>query len=114
MRYALARVATLFAFAATFGVLEGLAGGRIQNTLSAQRVAVGELRTIKLHVPSMACQRCARPIAHHLSELGVKEIKIDLKEKLVHGRFDPEHLASETIRRRVERLGFRVAAVRVD
>lgn len=113
MRYALARLAILFALVLGLGGLEGLTGDRIQD-LSAQSAAVEELRTIVLHVPDMACQMCARPIAHHLTELGVKDIRIDLKTKLVAGRFDPEHLTQEAIRTRVEKLGFRVASVRVE
>lgn len=112
MRYTRVRLAILFPLVLGFGISEGVHGGQIHD-LSAQSIAAEEMELITLHVPDMSCRMCAKPIAHHLNEMGVEEIKIDLKTKLVTGRFDPARLTPDAIRTRIEKLGFRVASVQV-
>lgn len=72
-----------------------------------------ELTPIALRVPDMSCRLCARPIEHHLGEMGVRDVKADLDTRWVTGRFDPERLTPEAIRATVEGLRFQVAEVRV-
>lgn len=71
-----------------------------------------ELRSIRLHVPDMACGLCARPIERRLEALGLREVKADLETKWVTGRYDPARLTPDSIRSSVEELKFRVAEVR--
>ncbi|HUG40674.1 MAG TPA: heavy metal-associated domain-containing protein [Longimicrobiales bacterium] len=78
-----------------------------------QAAAARELTPIALRVPDMSCRLCARPIEHHLGEMGVRDVKADLDTKWVSGRFDPERLTPEAIRAKVEGLRFQVTEVRV-
>lgn len=79
----------------------------VQNT-------VEDLSRITLEVPNMACRLCARTITHQLGEMGVEQVQIDLRRKLVTGEFNPERLTSEAIRERIESSGYHVADVQVD
>lgn len=83
------------------------------NVAPAEAVPAAELSLIALRVPDMSCGLCARPIEHNLREMGVRDVKADLKTKWVTGRFDPEKLTPAAIRAKVEGLRFRVAEVRV-
>lgn len=74
----------------------------------------GALSRIALHVPDISCRLCVRPIEHHLQELGVRDVEVDLETRWVTGRFDPGRLTPDAIHARVEELRFRVAEVRVD
>ncbi len=74
----------------------------------------GNLRTVSLRVPDMSCGLCARPIEKNLEAMGVRGVKADLETKWVTGRFDPDRLSPEAIRRKVEELKFRVTEVRVS
>lgn len=66
-----------------------------------------------MRVPGMSCALCARPIEHHLLEMGVLDVKVDLDTKWITARFDPDRITPEAIRARVEELRFRVSEVRV-
>lgn len=83
------------------------------DAASADSAPPAELSSIALHVPDMSCALCARPIEHHLREMGVRDVKADLETKWVTGRFDPQRLTPEAIRAKIEELQFQVTEVRV-
>lgn len=82
-------------------------------TTSAAPAAAAEFHPITLYVPNMACPLCARTIEHRLKESGLRDIRIDLQEKRVTARFDPERLTPEEVKALVTDLGYTVAGIRV-
>lgn len=73
-----------------------------------------DLQKITLTVPDMACPLCAASVRAQLEAMGTRSVAVDLKTKLVSGRFDAKRLTPEAIRDRVERSGFRVTELRVE
>lgn len=76
-------------------------------------VAATATSPIALRVPDISCRLCAAPIEHHLREMGVQEVEVDVRSKWVTGRFDPARLTPAGIRAKIEGLRFRVTEVRV-
>lgn len=83
------------------------------RTAAISDAAAGPLQPIALRVPDMSCGICAKPIEAKLREMGVRDVKADLKTKWVTGKFDPDRITPEIIRAKVEELKFAVAEVRV-
>jgi copper chaperone CopZ len=70
----------------------------------------GPFRRVRIEVPTMACEGCARNITGFLSTLnGVHGVKADPKTKIVEVSFDPSKTGEEDFRRAIAGRGYVVA-----
>jgi Cu+-exporting ATPase len=90
-------------------------GTTVDGTQTASAAAsVADLEQITLTVPNMACRLCARSIEHALTNAGLTSVAVDLEEKLVVARYDPELITPEAVKKIVTDLGYTVSDLTVD
>ncbi|MFT4071253.1 MAG: heavy metal-associated domain-containing protein [Dysgonamonadaceae bacterium] len=58
-------------------------------------------------VVNMVCENCKAKIQKNISwEKGVKDLKVNLEEKTVSIRFNPEKTTEEKLKQAIEKLGY--------
>lgn len=90
------------------------AEGARDGTRTAEIAATAsELEKVTLTIPGMSCRLCANTIEHTLTRAGLRDIAIDLEEKRVTARFDPERMSPEQVKKLVTDLGYEVSDLKV-
>ena len=62
---------------------------------------------------SIHCQKCVRKVTDNISfEKGVKDLKVNLEEKLVTITFDPSKTSAEALGKALKKLGYEAEMVK--
>ncbi len=85
-------------FAISYVAVPAISGTLFKSNVDISQVDNKNLETVKLKLPNMACQGCARSIYHALKGIpGVIDAQVDLKTKSAVVFYDSSLISNESI-----------------
>ena len=95
--------------AGSFNELPALAAATKETTAPKK-----ELRKVVFNV-GLHCQNCVKKVKENISfEKGVKELEISLEKKTVTISYDPSRTDVATLKKAIEKLGYKTEVVSAD